>query len=387
MTQNNFSNDFDDLLAQPFALDQEEGELQTQAQKQDTSLFDRLSDKEKQQAQAMAKMIDEKNMSGLTAYGSKAQSKLNQFSHAMIDQVRNKDTGEIGVSLRQLMDRLNESELNKLQQNETNPIKRFFNRSKLSLYEANAKFQQVAVQVDQIADQLDRHQAQLLKDNQDLDSLYDENYEFFKVLNIYIAAAQLKYQELEEELIPQKLQEAQAADNQMVAQELADLRQFASRLEKRIYDLKLTRQVSIQQAPQIRLIQNTNQALAEKIQSSVHTAIPLWKNQMAIQLSLQRQSDALKAQQAVTDTTNQLLRQNADMLEQSSLEISRENERGIIDIETLEHVQKSLVHTIEETFQIQQEGRKKRQEAEGRLINMEDRLKESLLKDMDRRQA
>lgn len=387
MTQNNFSNDFDDLLAQPFALDQEEGELQTQAQKQDTSLFDRLSDKEKQQAQAMAKMIDEKNMSGLTAYGSKAQSKLNQFSHAMIDQVRNKDTGEIGVSLRQLMDRLNESELNKLQQNETNPIKRFFNRSKLSLYEANAKFQQVAVQVDQIADQLDRHQAQLLKDNQDLDGLYDENYEFFKVLNIYIAAAQLKYQELEEELIPQKLQEAQAADNQMVAQELADLRQFASRLEKRIYDLKLTRQVSIQQAPQIRLIQNTNQALAEKIQSSVHTAIPLWKNQMAIQLSLQRQSDALKAQQAVTDTTNQLLRQNADMLEQSSLEISRENERGIIDIETLEHVQKSLVHTIEETFQIQQEGRKKRQEAEGRLINMEDRLKESLLKDMDRRQA
>ncbi|MDK6804559.1 toxic anion resistance protein [Aerococcus sp. UMB7834] len=387
MTQNNFSNDFDDLLAQPFALDQEEGELQTQAQKQDTSLFDRLSDKEKQQAQAMAKMIDEKNMSGLTAYGSKAQSKLNQFSHAMIDQVRNKDTGEIGVSLRQLMDRLNESELNKLQQNETNPIKRFFNRSKLSLYEANAKFQQAAVQVDQIADQLDRHQAQLLKDNQDLDGLYDENYEFFKVLNIYIAAAQLKYQELEEELIPQKLQEAQAADNQMVAQELADLRQFASRLEKRIYDLKLTRQVSIQQAPQIRLIQNTNQALAEKIQSSVHTAIPLWKNQMAIQLSLQRQSDALKAQQAVTDTTNQLLRQNADMLEQSSLEISRENERGIIDIETLEHVQKSLVHTIEETFQIQQEGRKKRQEAEGRLINMEDRLKESLLKDMDRRQA
>ncbi|MDK8502147.1 toxic anion resistance protein [Aerococcus sp. UMB1112A] len=387
MTQNNFSNDFDDLLAQPFALDQEEGELQTQAQKQDTSLFDRLSDKEKQQAQAMAKMIDEKNMSGLTAYGSKAQSKLNQFSHAMIDQVRNKDTGEIGVSLRQLMDRLNESELNKLQQNETNPIKRFFNRSKLSLYEANAKFQQVAVQVDQIADQLDRHQTQLLKDNQDLDGLYDENYEFFKVLNIYIAAAQLKYQELEEELIPQKLQEAQAADNQMVAQELADLRQFASRLEKRIYDLKLTRQVSIQQAPQIRLIQNTNQALAEKIQSSVHTAIPLWKNQMAIQLSLQRQSDALKAQQAVTDTTNQLLRQNADMLEQSSLEISRENERGIVDIETLEHVQKSLVHTIEETFQIQQEGRKKRQEAEGRLINMEDRLKESLLKDMDRRQA
>ncbi|KAA9300882.1 MULTISPECIES: toxic anion resistance protein [Aerococcus] len=387
MTQNNFSNDFDDLLAQPFALDQEDNSLEASPHKQEASLFDRLSDKEKQQAQAMAKMIDEKNLSGLTAYGSKAQSKLNQFSHAMIDQVRNKDTGEIGVSLRQLMDRLNESELNKLQQKESNPIKRFFNRSKLSLYEANAKFQQVAVQVDQIATQLDQHQAQLLKDNQDLDGLYDENYEFFKVLNIYIAAAQLKYQELEEEIIPAKIQEAQAADNQMVAQELADLRQFASRLEKRIYDLKLTRQVSIQQAPQIRLIQNTNQALAEKIQSSVHTAIPLWKNQMAIQLSLQRQTDALKAQQAVSDTTNQLLRQNADMLEQSSLEISRENERGIVDIETLEHVQKSLVHTIEETFQIQQEGRKKRQEAEGRLITMEDRLKESLLKDMDRRRA
>lgn len=387
MTQNNFSNDFDDLLAQPFALDQEDNGLEASPHKQEASLFDRLSDKEKQQAQAMAKMIDEKNLSGLTAYGSKAQSKLNQFSHAMIDQVRNKDTGEIGVSLRQLMDRLNESELNKLQQKESNPIKRFFNRSKLSLYEANAKFQQVAVQVDQIAVQLDQHQAQLLKDNQDLDGLYDENYEFFKVLNIYIAAAQLKYQELEEEIIPAKNQEAQEADNQMVAQELTDLRQFANRLEKRIYDLKLTRQVSIQQAPQIRLIQNTNQALAEKIQSSVHTAIPLWKNQMAIQLSLQRQTDALKAQQAVSDTTNQLLRQNADMLEQSSLEISRENERGIVDIETLEHVQKSLVHTIEETFQIQQEGRKKRQEAEGRLITMEDRLKESLLKDMDRRRA
>ena len=183
--------------------------------------------------------------------------------------------------------------------------------------------------------------------------------------------------------MPKRYEQAQETQNQMTIQEVNDLKQFINRLEKRIYDLQLSRQVTIQQAPQIRMIQNTNQNLAEKIQSSINTAIPLWKNQIAIQLSLHRQQDALEAQTAVTNTTNDLLRKNADMLEQSTLEAARQNERGVVDIETLEHTKEKLMHTIEETLAIQQEGRLKRAEAEKTMLQMENDLKHKLLKPDD----
>ncbi|MGY0397433.1 toxic anion resistance protein, partial [Lacticaseibacillus paracasei] len=179
--------------------------------------------------------------------------------------------------------------------------------------------------------------------------------------------------------IPEAVKAAEAANDQMAIQQVNDLKQFASRLDKRAYDLQLARQITIQQAPQIRLIQNTNQALAEKIQASINTAIPLWKNQVAIALTLLRQKDAVTAQRQVSQTTNDLLKKNSDMLKISSIETAKENERGVVDIETLTQTQNDLIDTLKQTLQIQQDGRVKRQNAEKQLVQMEGELKEQLL--------
>jgi tellurite resistance protein, putative len=212
-----------------------------------------------------------------------------------------------------------------------------------------------------------------------LADLYDQNLEFYDALNIYIAAGELRLEELQEDVIPSLTEQAQQSDNQMLVQEVNDLHQFQSRLEKRVHDLKIARQLTIQQAPQIRLIQNTNQELAEKIQTSINTAIPLWKNQVVIALTLLRQKEASTAQRQVSETTNDMLKKNSELLKQSSIETARENERGIVDIETLQHTQANLIETLEETLQIQQEGRQKRQAIETELHAMENSLRNQLL--------
>ena len=209
--------------------------------------------------------------------------------------------------------------------------------------------------------------------------MYQKNKDYFDALNIYIAAGELKIDELQNQIIPQAVAKAQASGDQMDVQIVNDYTQFLDRLEKRTHDLRLTRQVTIQQAPQIRLIQNTNQVLAEKIQSSIHTAIPLWKNQVVIALTLLRQKDAVTAQRQVSETTNDLLKKNAELLKVSAIETAKENERGIIDIETLQKTQDDLIETIQETLRIQKEGKEKRQAAEIELGVMEENLKQKLL--------
>ncbi|HEM2347753.1 TPA: toxic anion resistance protein, partial [Listeria monocytogenes] len=217
------------------------------------------------------------------------------------------------------------------------------------------------------------------EDNSFLEQLYDKNKDYFQALNIYIAAGELKLEEINTKMLPELRKKAEQTGDQMDYQEVNDLTQFADRLDKRVYDLRLSRQITIQQAPQIRLIQNTNQALAEKIQSSIMTAIPLWKNQVAIALTLLRQQQAVAAQRQVSETTNELLKRNADMLKTNAIETARENERGIVDIETLKETQSSLIETLQETLKIQQEGRAKRAVAEKELVTMEQELKERLL--------
>ncbi|MDF0103798.1 toxic anion resistance protein, partial [Staphylococcus pseudintermedius] len=212
-----------------------------------------------------------------------------------------------------------------------------------------------------------------------------QNKDYFDVLNLYIAAAEQKKSEIEQHVLPEIRQRVKAADDQMVVQDVADMEQFVDRLEKRIYDLKLSRQISLQSAPQIRMIQNVNQALAEKIQSSILTSIPLWKNQMAIALTLQRQQKAATAQKQVTDTTNEILLRNSEMLRQNARVTAEENERGIVDIETLKTTQDNIIQTIEETLQIQQEGREKRQQAEKDLLALESDLKARLTTAKDQR--
>ena len=219
-----------------------------------------------------------------------------------------------------------------------------------------------------------------------LDQLYEENKAYFDALNIYIAAAEQKRDELKQNDLVELEKKVKASNNQMDVQDLDDLQQYINRLEKRIYDLQLSRQITLQSAPQIRMIQNINQTLAEKIQSSILTSIPLWKNQMAIALTLLRQQGASEAQKKVTDTTNELLLKNSEMLKQNAIRTAEENERGIVDIETLKTTQTNIVDTIQETLRIQEDGTRKRQQAEQELQSLEQDLKTKLLQLKDEQQ-
>ena len=351
----------------------------TQTEASPKKLIDTLDEKHQEQARALAKQIDETNLQAIISYGAAAQKQLGEFSHQMLSHVQAKDTGEIGDILNDLMERLNETDPNDLVAENQGFFQKFFGKIKKSIYEMQAKDQEVGSQVDKIAIRLDHEKNGLLNDNLSLEQLYQRNKDFFDALNIYIAAGELKLVELQETLIPEALEKARVTGDQMDVQVVNDLEQFLDRLEKRNHDLKLTRQMTIQQAPQIRLIQNTNQALAEKIQSSITTTIPLWKNQIAIAMTLLRQKDAVTAQRQVSETTNQLIQKNSEMLKISTIETARENERGIIDLETLQKTQKDLIETLEETLKIQQEGRARRRKAEVELTNMEEDLRQKLL--------
>lgn len=346
---------------------------------QPASAMQQLSAERQEQARQLAKQIDERDSQTVITYGAQAQQKLTEFSQSMLDHVQNKDTNGIGDSLTSLMYKLNEANPAELRADDNNLFRKLFGKVKQSIYETTAKYQKIGAQVDAIATKLDSEKNSLIQDNETLEVLYQKNKDYFDALSLYIAAGELKLAELNDVTIPTALQEAQISDNQMKMQEVTDLQQFAERLDKRTHDLKLTRQMTIQQAPQIRLIQNTNQALAEKIQSSIHTAIPLWKNQIAIALTLLRQKNAVTAQRQVSQTTNDLLQKNSELLKISTLETARENERGVIDLETLKKTQENLIQTLEETLRIQKDGRDKRRLAEQELHQMEHTLRERLL--------
>ena len=379
------NQELDDLLANPFsdpfaqpAVIADNTTVANEVINPDR-LIDRLPEERQKQALALAGQIDENNMQAIISYGAAAQKQLGEFSHSMLDHVQNQDTGEIGDSLNDLMYRLNEAKPEDLQAEDNNVFRKIFGKVKQSAYEMTAKYQKIGAQIDKIAIKLDKEKNGLLNDNVTLEQLYQKNKDYFEALNIYIAAGEVKMEDLQKNAIPKAIQTAEASQSQMDVQIVNDLKQFLDRLEKRTHDLRLTRQMTIQQAPQIRLIQNTNQALAEKIQSSIHTAIPLWKNQVAIALTLLRQKDAVTAQRQVSQTTNDLMRKNSEMLKISAIETAKENERGVIDIETLKQTQQDLIETLEETLKIQQEGRIKRKEAEKELSLMENDLKVKLL--------
>lgn len=376
----------DDLLANPFSVDTNEltssqqNEIKQFQEKQTAPrLIDRLDANYQEQAKQLASQIDVNDAQAVIIYGANAQSKLSEFSQSMLSHVQANDIGPIGDSLNELMYRLQEANPDELRAGEGNFFQRMFGKVKQSIYEITAKYQKIGAQIDKVAVKLEHEKDGLIKDNQMLEQMYQKNKDYFDALNIYIAAGELKIDELQNQIIPQAVAKAQDSGDQMDVQIVNDYTQFLDRLEKRTHDLRLTRQVTIQQAPQIRLIQNTNQVLAEKIQSSIHTAIPLWKNQVVIALTLLRQKDAVTAQRQVSETTNDLLKKNAELLKVSAIETAKENERGIIDIETLQKTQDDLIETIQETLRIQKEGKEKRQAAEIELGVMEENLKQKLL--------
>lgn len=370
------TNLVNDLLANPF------GATEAPVAKpvdQPAATPQGLTPEQEAQAKQLADQIDVKSTDAVMSYGASAQKQLGQFSQTMLKKVQSQDTGAVGDALTSLMARLNEANPDELRAEDNNVFKKLFGKVRRSIFEITAKYQKIGAQIDSIASRLEKEQQGLLTDNKMLDELYGQNKAYFDALNIYIAAAKMKLQELDAKTIPEAMAKAQASGDQMQVQEVNDLKQFQTRLEKRAYDLELARQITLQQAPQIRLIQNTNQALAEKIQASINTAIPLWKNQVAIALTLLRQKDAVTAQRQVSETTNDLLKKNAAMLKTSAIETAKENERGVVDIETLTQTQNDLVETLQQTLQIQQEGRSKRQAAEQELSNMETELKNHLL--------
>ncbi|MBU0437602.1 toxic anion resistance protein [Staphylococcus succinus] len=315
----------------------------------------------------------------LLNYGTQAQSSMSQFSHRILNEVKTTDVGPVGESLNGLMSKLKSVNPEELNPENQSKLKRIFRRTKASVNEVFSKMQSVGSQIDRISIELDKHKNNLTKDVDMLDELYDKNKDYFDELSIYIEAAKKKQFELQKEEIPKLREKAKASGNQMDVQAASDMEQFIDRLDKRIYDLQLSRQIAIQTAPQIRMIQNVNQALAEKIQSSILTSIPLWKNQMSIALTLMRQRSAVSAQKAVTDTTNDLLLKNSELLKQNALETATENERGVVDIETLKTTQNDIIETIEQTLRIQEQGRNKRKQAESELNNLETELQQQLL--------
>nr|HAM1180103.1 toxic anion resistance protein [Listeria monocytogenes] len=380
VVEKEFNQTLDDLLANPFGSDGESAASIVNNETDATPrLVDMLTETNKKQALELSKQIEPGNQAAILGYGAPAQAKLHDFSHSMLAHVQKQDVGPIGDIISDLMYRLQEADPDELAARNKNVFTKMFHRVKQSINEITSKYQKIGTQIDRIALKLEHSKKRLMEDNSFLEQLYDKNKDYFQALNIYIAAGELKLEEINTKMLPELRKKAEQTGDQMDYQEVNDLTQFADRLDKRVYDLRLSRQITIQQAPQIRLIQNTNQALAEKIQSSIMTAIPLWKNQVAIALTLLRQQQAVAAQRQVSETTNELLKRNADMLKTNAIETARENERGIVDIETLKETQSSLIETLQETLKIQQEGRAKRAVAEKELVTMEQELKERLL--------
>ncbi|MGX7092433.1 toxic anion resistance protein [Hutsoniella sourekii] len=369
----------DSLINDPFSLTEDKSSSQQVTSSAPESLYDKLPEHRQSQARELASKIKNDQVNSIISYGANTQKKLNEFSHQVLEAVQVKDSGEIGQLLKSLM--LQIEEHSPVSQAEQNFFQKLLNRGKQTLIEKQVNFQKLSGQLDRLAFQLQQEQKQLLADNQVLEGLYSQNKDYFEALNVYIAAAELKLKELSDHDIPNILQqvEAQTQQDSMIAQEVQDLQDFHNRLEKRTHDLKINRQMTIQQAAQIRLIQNTNQVLAEKIQSSIHTALPLWENQVIISLSLMKQEEALESQQMVSDTTNKLLKQNSQLLKQNTLKVAQESERGVVDLETLKETQSDLISTLEDVLVIQETGRKNRLAAQHELQLLEDQLQDKLL--------
>ena len=337
-----------------------------------------LSPEDQARIADIARQIDVSDSQAVLGYGLPAQSRIANFADSLLGDVRNKDAGSGGEALGELLKKVREIDVDALGDGGRGKIP-IFGRFASSFDRFATRYQKVATSIDRIIDALERSRMALLKDMTVLDKMYQLNLDYIKQLDVYIAAGERALDELYRVKIPAMEAEVAASSDVMAAQRLTDLQQAAARFERRIHDLKLTRMIAVQTAPQIRLIQSNDQNLVEKIQASVLTTIPLWKNQIVIAISLYRQQKAVDLQKEVTDTTNDLLAKNAELLKVGSAKVQREVERGVVDVETLQKVNADLIATLEETIQIQSEGRARRAAAEGEIANMQLELKRKLL--------
>ena len=335
-----------------------------------------LSEAEQAAVRDFSEKIDVTNSEQIMNYGSAAQKNISEFSDAALGAVRTKDLGEVGDMLGDLVVEL--QGLN-FTQEEKKGLRGLFKKASNNIASMKAQFDKAEINVDKIVEALEKHEITLMKDISMMDKMYDKNQEYMKELTMYILAGKLKVEELRNVELPKYVQHAQETGLPEDAQAANDFANLIGRFEKKIHDLELTRQISVQMAPQIRLIQNNDSLMVEKIRSSIVNTIPLWKNQMVIGLSIYHSEQAMKAQRSVTDTTNALLMQNAQALHQGSVNVAKESERGIVDIETLKKTNQELIKTLDEVRQIQDAGRAGRAQAEAELTKIEDELKQKLL--------
>ena len=335
-----------------------------------------LTDAEKKAIDDFLQKVDITNPDHVLLFGADAQKKIADFSQTALDSVKTQDTGAVGNMLVDLV-----SELKGFQKDSEEPkgLARLFSKAEDKITRMQARYNKVSVNVENIASSLEGYQAQLLKDVAMFDRLYDQNNDYFHQLTLYIIAGDKKLRQIRETDLKELREKAEASGDAMDAQKANDLAAQCDRFEKKLYDLKLTRQVAIQMAPQIRLLQNNDSLLVERIQSTLSNTLPLWKSQMVLALGMHHSQEALKAQTAVTDMTNELLRKNAETLKVGTIQTAKEAERGIIDIETLIQTNQDLIDTINEVMDIQAQGHAKRIEAEKTLYSMEAELKKKLL--------
>ncbi|MDO5649851.1 MAG: toxic anion resistance protein [Gallicola sp.] len=341
---------------------------------------DILTLEERDKINKIKENLDLLDSSQTITFGVGAQKNLSDFSDTILSKIQNKDMGEVGSLLGDLMVQVKDMEIADLDSKkgflETLPFFSSFNKKVDRLH---AKYETVEIQIDRIENQLDQARLQMMKDIALFDNLYEKNLEYFNNLQLYIIAGEELIDENRNTTLPKLRQEAVESNDPMSAQLVNDYEETINRFEKKVHDLKLSKQMSIQTAPQIKLIQNNDKMLIDKIQTAILNTIPLWKSQIIIAIGLLRQENALKLQKSVNDTTNELLVKNSEKLRSNTIETAKESERGIIDMESLKKVNRDLIDTIQETIKIQEQGHVKRMEAEKELVLMEEELKQTLL--------
>ena len=341
--------------------------------------YDELSKEEKEAIEEFNQKLDINDSTQILQYGAAAQEKISKFSDSILEDVKTKNTGEVGDLLADLVSQIKSFDKDVSGTNKKGILGKMFSNAKKEFDFIVAKYSKIEKNIDTIEGGLEKDKLQMLKDITVFDTMYDKNLEYFKEISLYIIAGERKLEELREKELPRLKEIAEKSGDQLDVQKVNDLEALINRFEKKIYDLKTTRIISIQMAPQIRLLQNNEAELVEKIQSSITNTIPLWKNQMVLALGINNAKQALKSQQAVSKLTNEMLVKNSETLKQGSIDIAKESERAIVDVETLQKTNQDLIETLDAVIKIHEEGRVKRAEAEKTLEEIEKELKAKML--------
>ena len=355
------------------------GDAVTEEKVESSLNYDLLSEEEKAAIDEFCAKVDVSDTTQILQYGAAAQNKISTFSDSVLQNVKTKNTGDVGDLLSELVVQVKDFDGDVPESLNPKGLYGLFFSAKKSIEKMIAKFNKVETNIGKIEAKLESQKIRMLKDITIFDTMYEKNLEYFKELSLYIIAGEKKLEELRNVTLPELQKKAEESGEQADIQAVNDMVNMINRFEKKIYDLKTTRIISIQMAPQIRLIQNNDSELVEKIQSSLINTIPLWKNQIVISLGLANAKAALGVQKEVAQTTNDMLQRNSEMLKQGTIEIAEESEKAIVNVETLQKTNKDIIETLDKVLEIHQNGRIKRVEAEKELVNIEKELKDKLL--------